>query len=290
MSIEQVIVALPTLFTTEDALDVDNMQRLFDKTALHADAAFVTGTNGEFLALSRGERADVARLALASFGVERTILHVGAVTTSQVEGLIQDGIALGATRFAVTPPLTFATDQSSIRAHFAQVRKLTAGLALYAYLYPEICRNTVEPEEAAFLEDLGFNGLKISGTAARKLDDYARRLSIPVWTGDDRDLASALSRGATGVVSGCANIDARAWSEVKTALLGYHDARAVADAQDRVNEIVDAVGPSIAHLKLGLSVLGWGTGSLRLNLPAVPAIDAARIGRLREEVSLSDRP
>ena len=284
---EQVIVALPAIYTADDRLDVDRMRQLFEINAKYVDAAFVNGTNGEFAALSRSERSQVANLALSAFGPSRVILHVGAVTTSQVDRLISDGLSAGAKRFAVTPPLMFATDLRTIESHFARARALTKGLDLYAYLFPEIFQNTVEPESARMFEHLGLNGLKVSGAAAAKLDKYVQHLSIPVWTGDDRDLALALSRGAAGVVSGCANIDPEAWRSVKDAV-ARRDLGGLRLGNARIDRIVNAVGPSIAHLKLGLQTLGIGSARMRLNLPAVPAADAALIARLSEVVLLSD--
>lgn len=285
----ETVVALPTFFDDDLALDVVTTRRFYADLAPRAGSVFVAGTNGEFLALSVKERRAVVELALEQFGPDRAIVHVGHVTTHQMRVMVRTLSDLPIRRFAVTPPMVFPAGADRVADHFAAARDATAGAKLYAYLYPEVCINTVEPESVPRLIEHGIDGFKLSGRAAGTLAAYlAAAGDAPIWTGDDSASVVAAAMGARGVVSGCANVDPSAWMLLSSAIAAA-DATTVRDAERRTERIVGELGKSVAHIKYALSELGYGTGAHRIRLPALSRRDRVAISQLCTEIAAVGR-
>lgn len=288
MAASETVIALPTFFDDDLVLDAVTTRRFYADLAPRVGPVFVAGTNGEFLALSIRERRVVAELALEHFGPDRTIIHIGAITTHQMLLMVRALSDLPVERFAVTPPMVFPAGADGIVDHFATAREATAGMELYAYLYPEVCINTVEPNSIPRLIECGIDGFKVSGRAAGMLAAYVAAAGrTPVWTGDDSASIVAAEVGAKGVVSGCANVDPSAWMLLSSAIAAA-DAGTMRDAERQTARIVGELGKSVAHIKYALSELGYGTGAHRIRLPAPSHRDRVAIGQLCKEITAVD--
>ena len=73
----EVLAALPTFFDAHGELDRAATTAHLAWLAGRVDGVFVAGTTGEFPALDHAERVELAEAALAAFGPDRVVVHIG---------------------------------------------------------------------------------------------------------------------------------------------------------------------------------------------------------------------
>ncbi|MFT3889552.1 MAG: dihydrodipicolinate synthase family protein [Arachnia sp.] len=264
----QLLVALPTLFADDGALDLDASAEAAALVAgSRADGAFVAGTTGEFLALSREERLALFETQLRALAPKRLIAHIGAGSTAEAIALLRGAAALGATEFAALTPLYLPGTPTSTLAHFRAISEVAQelGARVYVYLFEARTTTHVTPEELAVIADLpGIVGTKISGYDLETVLRYraATRPEFEVFTGNDADFPSIGAAGIDGVVSGVASCFPDTFDEMIDAL-GSEDQARIAAAHARVLRAVDAIQGDIARIKFVLSERGIGGTALR---------------------------
>ncbi|MFI5585367.1 dihydrodipicolinate synthase family protein [Amycolatopsis sp. NPDC051758] len=267
----EVVSATPTLFRDDGALDEAANTALLTRLHGRVDGVFVAGTTGEFPALDRAERRLLTGLALDVFGAAHTIVHVGAASTREAVALTADALAAGATRLAVLTPYYLPADAEAVGRHFAAVAEAAGDADLYGYLFPDRTGVTVSPAEFA---ETGLRGGKLSGAAAAELTAF--RAAAPdarFWSGADTDLAAVARAGGAGIVSGLSSAFPEPFTDLAAAV-GTKDEDA---AQARADEVLAALGGTVAGIKEALRQLGVGNGVLRM--PA-SAPDPERIAAL----------
>jgi len=278
----EVIAATPTLFTPAGELDEAANAALFEYLAGRVDGVFVAGTTGEFPALHRAERHRLAELALATFGPEHVVVHVGAASTRDAVAFTESAVALGARRLAALTPYYLPADTEAVRDHFAAITGAAGGAAVYGYLFPERTGVDLSPADYAdVVASTGLAGAKLSGAAADRFARYRAALpsSAQLWSGADTTLASVVRGGGSGIVSGLS----AAFPEPFTALadaVAAGDPDAERDAQTRADEVLAALGGTVEGIKLAVHLLGRGGAETRMPHPAVPARARARIAAL----------
>lgn len=287
----EVIAATPTLFTPAGELDEAGNAALFEYLAGHVDGVFVAGTTGEFPALHRAERHRLAELALATFGPDHVVVHVGAASTRDAVALTEAAVALGARRLAALTPYYLPADTEAVLRHFAAVtgaaRSATESAAVYGYLFPDRSGVDVTPADYAdIVAATGLAGAKLSGAAAGRFAEYRAALppSVQLWSGADTTLAAVVRGGGSGIVSGLS----AAFPEPFTALadaVAAADPEAERDAQARVDAVLDALGGTVEGIKLAVHLLGRGNADTRMPHPAVPAAARAKITALTTPVT-----
>jgi 4-hydroxy-tetrahydrodipicolinate synthase len=278
----EVLAATPTLFTLVGDLDEAANAALFEHLAGRVDGVFVAGTTGEFPALHRAERLRLAELALATFGPDRVVVHVGAASTRDAVAFTEAAVGLGARRLAALTPYYLPADTEAVRAHFAAITGAARGAAVYGYLFPDRSGVDVTPADYAdVVATTGLAGAKLSGSAADRFAEYRAALpaSTQLWSGADTTLASVVRGGGSGIVSGLS----AAFPEPFTALadaVAAGDAEAERTAQARADEVLAALGGTVEGIKLAVHLRGRGGAETRMPHPAVPADARARIAAL----------
>ncbi|WIX99545.1 dihydrodipicolinate synthase family protein [Amycolatopsis mongoliensis] len=261
----EVLSATPTLFRDDGALDEAANTALLTWLHGRVDGVFVAGTTGEFPALDRAERRTLAALALAVFGPDRTIVHVGAASTREAIALTADALAAGATRLAVITPYYLPADAEAVRRHFAAVGEAAGDADLYGYLFPDRTGVTLSPEQFAAT---GLRGGKLSGAAAARLADF--RAALPdarFWSGADTEVAAVARAGGAGVVSGLSSAFPEPFTDLAAAVEAG-DTAAERAAQARADEVLAALGGTVEGIKEALRQRGIGNGRLRMPAPA----------------------
>ncbi|GLY36688.1 dihydrodipicolinate synthase family protein [Amycolatopsis sp. NBRC 101858] len=269
----EVLSAAPTLFRDDGALDEAGNTALLTWLHGRVDGVFVAGTTGEFPALDRAERRTLAALALAVFGSDRTIVHVGAASTREAIALTADALAEGATRLAVITPYYLPADAQAVGRHFAAVRDAAGDADVYGYLFPDRTGVTLTPAEFAAT---GLRGGKLSGAAAARFADF--RAALPdarLWSGADTDLAAVARAGGAGIVSGLSAAFPEPFTDLAAAV-ETGDGAAERSAQARADAVLAALGGTVEGIKEALRQRGIGNGLLRM--PA-SAPDVERIAR-----------
>lgn len=281
MRVPEIISAVTVPFTQDGALDHDSFRRSLERLEPLLDGVLVAGTTGEFPALEDTERVSLFETALEVFGPDRTIVHIGAAATRQALALTHRALAAGARRFTAITPYYLHASVAGTADHYAALRDATAGFALYAYLFPDVAGTDVMPRDFPSLVQAGIDGVKLSGAASVRFDDYAAQApaSFAMWSGNDADVPHVLSAGGLGTVSGVSCAVPEPWAELREAYRAGDDDR-VATAQKRIQALVTVLGPSIANLKYALSIQGLGGTACRMRIDAPNGATRARIDRL----------
>ncbi|MFD0475379.1 dihydrodipicolinate synthase family protein [Nonomuraea thailandensis] len=119
----EVLAAVPAFFDEAGELDLATTKAYFADLAPRVDGVFVCGTTGEFPALERAERRAVVEAALAVFGPERVVVHVGAAATRESVALTRDAVAAGTRRLAALTPYYLPADTGAVLRHFDEVTR-----------------------------------------------------------------------------------------------------------------------------------------------------------------------
>lgn len=272
MPAPEILSAIPTPFTPDGTLDLPAFRANLDRLVSSVDGVFVAGTTGEFPALDDAERLLLFEAALAVFGPDRVVAHVGAATTRQAAELLSAAIAIGAARFAAITPYFLAASTSGVAAYYRHLKDIAGQRALYAYVFPEVAGTDVLPDALHALVEAGIDGIKVSGRASARVREYlaAAPEGFALWSGNDADLPAVLEAGGRGTVSGVSAVCPRPWAAFRDAAQ-TEDLTARADAQRRIEALVPLLGPSITALKYGLDHLGLTGGSVRMSIDGIGA-------------------
>lgn len=283
----QIISALPIPFSEDGAVDWSGFDALLTRVEPHVHGVLVAGTTGEFPALDDDERLETFSRALAIFGVDRVIAHIGHASPHQVIRLGKAAQALGITRMATLNPYYLPADDDAVYDFYSAVASALPGVHHYVYLFPERTGITVGFEVFEKIMQIpGICGVKLSGAASEELQAYTKRLmpGQELFSGNDATLPFVIASGGTGVVSGVS----AAFPETFSALARAVDAAGLAEAshgnlelgegqnlQDTVQQLVSLAGPSIVRLKAAVAVNVPGTWENRMPMAAIDEALAA---------------
>ncbi|WP_427885554.1 dihydrodipicolinate synthase family protein [Kribbella sp. GL6] len=278
-----VIAAVPTLFADDGSVDLKRNAQLYRRIVdSGVDALFVGGTTGEFPALDDRERVDLVRVALDVAPAHQVIAHAGAASSRQAVRLTEQICSAGAQRLAAVTPYFLPADHQSLIDYYARVCDAANGAGVYAYIYPDLTNTTVDPRQLAELADLpGLIGAKVSIGGTAPITAYAAAVppGFELLSGSDADLAGVVRSGGRGVVSGVSSAVPEPFLALAAAVAD-RDSNAEQEAQERADEAVAAIGPSIALLKLALHLRNLPTGANRMALDAPDSEARNRLERL----------
>jgi 4-hydroxy-tetrahydrodipicolinate synthase len=283
-----VFSAVPTLFSSDGAVDLDANQALYKLLTGLLDGVFVAGTTGEFPALDDPERLSLIELALAEAGPDRVIAHVGAPDARHSARLAQAAAALGATQLAAITPYYLPARPDEVCDHYRRIRDAAPDVDLFAYIFPERTGLRVSPTLFAAMaspDSADLAGAKLSGSAPADLAGYvALAPGLRFFSGDDSNPGSTVRAGGTGVISGRSSAYPEVYA-LLAAALAAGDSAAAARHQAVLDRIV-ALGASIGRLKYALQLRGRGGTTARMTVdPPDASLSAAIAAEVAELLS-----
>lgn len=284
MTRRDIVTAIPTSFHRDGTLDLDGTRAIFEYVAGSGnEGAFVLGTTGEFPAVDDDEFARITLAALETLGPHmRVIAHVGQPSAYEAVRRVRVARDLGAREFAaLTPYYLPATDQA-VYDYFVAVAEAVGDGSLFVYIYPKRSGVAVSPELLARLAQIpGIVGAKVSELSLAEIAAY--RAVVPhdfvIYTGADRDLIAAGEAGAQGVVSGVSAVLPGPFRDLAAAA-DTGDESAIAEAQRRVDDVVDVIGGDMARMKSAYRSMGVADGVCRMALTEPDAAARAEIDRV----------
>src|SRR5690606_20872412 len=146
-----------------------------------------------------------------------------------------------------------------LEEHFGKVRQAAGDAELYAYLFPERSGVGVEPRVLARLaRECGLSGVKLSGAPSVRVAEYRAALpaEFTVYSGNDALLTTVLDEGGAGVISGCSGALPEPFLELAAAKRGGAAPDELAPLQERVDRVVELLGPSVGRVKHALRLRG----------------------------------
>lgn len=284
---ELVVANVPTPFAGLRGADVDHraLDELLGELEGRVDAVLVASSTGQFLALHDDERLSLFDQALAAFGPDRVVAHVGAATLHHVLRLAEAAGSLGVVRFALVTPYYLPVDDAAVLDWFGTVAAALPGIELYPSLFPERTGVTVAPGVVAEIARLpGVAGIGVSGAASARVAEYAAALQPGqrLWSGEDACLPSVLAAGGQGVTSGTATAVPGLFDQLRSAARRGAD---LEELQQLVRPVAAAVGTTVPRLHLALRLRTGHPWRCRMAGASVDAATEQQIGRLLDQVA-----
>jgi 4-hydroxy-tetrahydrodipicolinate synthase len=203
-----IIPAVVVPFTEDDAIDRDalraNVTHLLDG-GVHG--LVVNGTMGEAGSLSHEERGVVLRTVIEHVGGRVPVTAgVSAGATAQSVAYAEQALEAGAAAVMCLPPLLYRGTTEELAAHLNAVASV--GLPVMLYNNPEASGIDLTPDVVAELAHAvpAIVGVKECSADARRIAAILGATDLEVLVGGDDWALEGFAAGATGWVTGVANV------------------------------------------------------------------------------------
>lgn len=208
----RVLVPLVTPFDENFNVDYDQAAKLARSIVSlgYADTVVVSGTTGEFNAMTAEERIKLFEVIKEEIGNKVPIMAgTGAASTREAITITRAAERIGVDAIMVVAPYYCRPTQRGIYDHYKAIAQSTK-LPMLLYNIPLFTGVNIDPATvAALAKEPNVVGVKEeAGVNPTQTSDYV--LGAPgdfvVYCGDDTMVLPALAQGAVGVVSGGSHI------------------------------------------------------------------------------------
>ena len=218
--IKGVIVPILTPLNSDETVDKNSLRRLVNyliDNGVHG--IWVSGTTGEFGALSSKQRLDSMEIVVAEVAGRIPVIgNVSGASTQLSLNMALSVQEMGMDGVAVTPPYYYPHAQDELLDHYRYI-SARSGLPLWVYNIPQTVKTAVAPSTVATLASEGaVVGIKDSSGAGELLAELnvlceQDDLKLLRFLGSVFRTASATSVGAHGVIPALANLAPKAYSQ-----------------------------------------------------------------------------
>lgn len=267
-SVSEMRGALSAIFTPFDSsneINFDALSAIAEYQLSHGLRGFyATGTTGEGLLLSSGERTSVVRHLVEHFGDRATVVaHVGHPSTDVSVGLARAAAKAGADWISSVAPIYYGTTYEGLVRHYSAISNAT-DLPFMAYSLGGV----IDPvRDAALFKLKNVCGLKYTGSNFFSVQQLRRRIERPVaiMSGFDEQFVAGQSFGFDGGIGSTYNFGPQFYSSI------YEDYRAgeiakAAQSQSQINLVTDLMiqYENRSYWKSIMRYIGFDCGSFRL--------------------------
>lgn len=271
MLVKGSIVALVTPFHEDGSVNFEKMGELLEfHIANKTDAILVLGTTGESPTMTHEEDDSIVKFTLEKVN-KRVPVYVGAGSNSTMTMLTycKKYEAMGADGLLVITPYYNKTNEEGMYQHFKVVADaVNIPLILYnvpgrtgcKLSYNNVKRLSEHPNIAAIKEASG--DISYFTKIARLASD-----NFQIYSGNDDMIATAMSLGASGVISVVANILPEETHNLVWSYLNgdIHTAKKIQlQYLDVINNLFIETNP--IPVKAAMNMMGMGVGGYRLPL------------------------
>ncbi len=208
----RVLLPLITVFKEDQSVDYETTRKVarFVVEKGFCDSIIVSGTTGEFYALSIEERIRLFKEIKDEIGNEVPLIAgTGAPFAKDVIGLNQEAEKLGYDAVMVVLPYYCHPEQEGIYQHFKFIAENTS-LPIMVYNIPLFVGVNLEPETLARIAEFE-NVIAVkdeAGIHPVQTTAYIKATNgrLAVYSGDDVMILQVLTQGGVGVVSGGAHV------------------------------------------------------------------------------------
>jgi 4-hydroxy-tetrahydrodipicolinate synthase len=197
-----------TCFTKDGKFDEAAQREIIRFQAQHIHGFYPCGTYGSGPLMTVEERKRVAKVVVEEKGKAKVIVHVGAVNTAQVVELAQHAEEVGADAVGAIPPYYYKYPDQHLLDHYRALIKAVK-IPVFLYNNPMLSGNPISADLLATLADEGLAGVKDSAFDLLNFYMYLLKVDNPDFgfiIGTEAIAAPALDAGASGVISGLANV------------------------------------------------------------------------------------
>jgi 4-hydroxy-tetrahydrodipicolinate synthase len=283
----RIIVPLVTPFTNEGELNYEAAGKLaghlIDKK--HCDSILVSGTTGEFHALTNAERIELFKVVKeTAAGRIPLVAGTGAGSTREALLLTQEAEKLEYNAVMVVSPYYCRPNQVGIYRHFEMIARGTS-LPIMLYNIPLFSGVNITPETVARLaeienimgikDELGLNPTQMTEYALVTPEDFA------IYNGDDIMILCGLVQGAAGTISGGSHLLGDKIRNMIGLFLSGENGKAL-QIHKALDPFFKALCPNgrvnpIPVLKAALEIAGQPVGPPRLPLDSATAEERNQI-------------
>lgn len=237
----------------------------------------INGTTGEASTLSREEKSELVRRAVAISNKKVPII-AGAgsnATASAIQNAL-DAKEVGADGLLLVTPYYNKTSQRGLIAHFEAIVN-EAKLPAILYTVPGRTGMNILPET---VETLAKNpyivGLKdATGNMAYTVEVLRRTqdLDFSVYSGEDKLTAAICAIGGKGVISVAGNVYPKAFEEMSQAAMNA-DLQKAQHITNDMEEFITLMFKDVNPIPVKVSMAHLGFGQNMLRLPLIPTTKA----------------
>lgn len=254
------------------------------------DGLFILGTTGEGALLTSEERKCFTEAVLKEARKKLpVIVHTGHDRTSIAIELSVHAKAAGAAAIALSAPARYHLDKDELAAHFIKVAQAVEDFPVFLYDIPCATGNPLSADLLVFISERAPNviGVKVSRSDWEAWEGYLALAELMVlFVGTDTMCLPALLMGASGIVSGPANLLPELYVQLyRTVCTG--DIAQAKTYQDLIRRLCQAIhyGTPLAFIKEGLEVLGLAVGPALSPLRSLRPTELAEVRQALTQVS-----
>ena len=203
--------ALITAFREDESINYPRIAEEVQRQITAGNDIFACGTNGDFSSMTFAERVKVTETCSdAVNGKARLIANAGCPSTNETLLLGKELVNVGVDAVAVITPYFIACTQEGLYRHYSRIAD-SLPVPVYIYEIPARTGNSIDVSTVARLaEHPNIKGIKDSSGKTERLDglsDIAKnKTGFEFYVGTDSLILYGLRKGATGCVSGLANV------------------------------------------------------------------------------------
>jgi 4-hydroxy-tetrahydrodipicolinate synthase len=281
-----------TMFDRDNNFDEEATARHWDWLISHekADGLVITGTSGEFIALTYEERLRAFRLAQSVVrGRVPVIFGSGHYSTKLTIRLSEEAQKCGADGLMVILPYYQKPSKAAVIEHYRRVRKATSvPIMLYNNPHNSACVDLNPPEIAELVEGDVIHMVKSTYGTVEPVHDLRYLLGdrMAIFYGSFLAAFEGLCAGAHGWISGILNVITPVAKAMRHAITIENDARKGFQIWKRILPLVhlwtyQQIGP-VSDLAIYRSILNlWGLQGGYCRDPFFP-LDESQESKLRE--------
>ena len=255
MNLGGILPALVTPLNRDRTLNVPALERLLQRVySAGVDGVYVCGSTGEGLVLPSETRRSIVEIAVSNSPRDKqVIVHIGAWSFDDAQGLARHAAHVGATAISSLPPAGASFDE--ILAYYRDVSAST-DLPFLAYYFPDAAGGPFTYDQLAEICAIpGIAGLKFTDYDLYILSVLARAGNL-VFNGRDEVLSAGLLMGAHGGIGSTYNLVPEWFVKL------YEHARAgrwaeARKVQDRINDVLRVL-LSFPFLPAVKRAVNWG--------------------------------
>ena len=268
MNFPGIIPAVMVPFTDQDEIDTAALRHNVAFLLEHGvHGLVVNGTMGEAGSLTLAERAHVLETVMAeAAGRVPVSAGVSAGSTAAATEHARAAADGGAHAVMCLPPLNYRGATEELVAFYAAVAEAAGGLPVMAYNNPEASGVDLDPETIAAIaaEVPAVVGVKECSGDARRIAALLADTELEILVGGDDWALEGFAAGATGWVSGVANIT----PGLTVALLEHVQAGRLEEAREIYQRMLplarlDMTPHLVQYFKCALDLVGLHGGPVR---------------------------
>lgn len=266
--LQGILTAIITPMDAEDRFAEAPFREQIDRQIQAGNGIFCGGTNGEFFALTEGEKRRVAEVAMEQVAGRASVVgHVGEVSTAECIRAGREIARLGVDAVAAITPWFVPLSQEDLHWHFSAIADALE-VPVYLYNIPARTGNTIAPETAKRLAaHPNIAGIKDSAGSHESLSGFLKvAKEVPdfvVFNGPDSLIHQGFVEGCAGAVSGLANAAPREINAIWTRFAAGDIAgsRQQQETVTSLRETLYKVCFAPAAVKRAVQLLGYHVGN-----------------------------